>query len=66
METLLGDGTRERPGIVFEVKDDLKTIKELVMKARFVILGWFMGIMAMLFMSGAGTVSLKTLIEVLK
>jgi hypothetical protein len=63
MERLLGNG---RPGLIQDLRDDIGAVKELVFKARYVFLGCFAAVMLMLMLSGSGTVSLKTLLQVLK
>lgn len=63
MHQLMGNG---KPGIIEEIRGDLATMRETVLKAKFVFLGMFVGLMLMLFLTGSGVVSLKQLIEVLK
>lgn len=63
MEKLLGNG---RPGMIDQLREDLKDVKDLVFKARYVFLGCFVAVMIMLMLTGSGTVSLKALIQILK
>lgn len=63
MHELLGNG---KAGVIEEIRRDLATMRETVLKAKFVFLGMFVGLMVMLFLTGSGVVSLKQLIEVLK
>lgn len=63
MHELLGNG---KPGLVDQIRADLATMRETMLKAKFVFLGMFVGLMLMLFLTGSGVVSLKELIEVLK
>jgi hypothetical protein len=59
MQSLLGNG---QPGLISIIRADLNQIKEVAMKARFVLMGMFIGLMTMMFLSGTGVVSLKSLI----
>jgi len=63
MEKLLGNG---RPGRIDQLQEDLRDVKDLVFKARYVFLGCFVAVMVMLMLTGSGTVSLKALLNTLR
>lgn len=59
METLLGNG---QPGLISSMKKELSELHELALKGRYVVIGMVVAMMAMMFLSGSGTVSLKELL----
>jgi hypothetical protein len=62
MDQLMGNG---KPGIIHELREDIGEVKDVVLKGRYILLGFFLSVMVMLFLSGSGTVSLKTILSLL-
>jgi hypothetical protein len=62
MEKLIGNG---KQGVIQDLREDMSDLKDLVLKVRWAFWGGFSALMVMLALSGSGTVSLKSLINLL-
>jgi hypothetical protein len=67
---LVGNG---RPGMIDDLRamvntlrTEVSTLGQLVVKAKSMALGGFVALMLVMVASGSGTISLKSLLEVLK
>jgi hypothetical protein len=58
-------GANGKPGLIDEMKEDIREIKDLALKARYVLVGCFGAIILFQMLTGAGTVSLQNLIKAL-
>jgi hypothetical protein len=63
MERLFGEDGET--GIIGQIRSDISEIKQVVFKARYVLMGCFVAMMAMLVLSGSGTVSLQNILKLL-
>jgi hypothetical protein len=61
MERLFGEDGAS--GIIGRMQTDIRQIKELAFKARYVLLGCAISILVMQVLSGSGTVSLQSILR---